>query len=239
MKKSNIILLATFGLAFTWTLFVGGLGAAAINNFLQGHFSTYVFTSDEHKMVDIPSSLATIKELRIVDNRSAIIILRTGTKFSVDCMRRNRSYIKVTNQNGIATIQVEKLPNKSDLIKVTIPELVKITTDNLYDLALIGVVQNNLRLCCRQTQIIDIDSCKIRRVKFDFPGITHKNNVIINETNRFDSLSVFMDGYGSLRMGCVAKSQNLLQVSPKVEINARQEIYKQLTISSILKADHK
>ena len=230
MKKSNIILLVIFIMTFTWTLILGWLGANAINGHKQGNTPSYVFTSDEHKMVDMPSSPVNIRELRIVDNRSAIMILRTGTKFSVDCMRRDRSYIKVSNQNGIVTIQVDQLPNKSDVIKVTIPELVKITTDNLYDLALIGVVQNNLHLCCRQTQIIDIDSCKIRRVKFDFPGITHKNNVMINETNRFDSLSVFMDGYGSLRMGCIAKSQNLLQVSPKVEINARQEIYKQLTI---------
>ena len=230
MKKSTIILLTTFILALTWTLIVGGLGAAAIITFRQGHISSYVFTSDEHKMLDIPSSPSSIRELRIIDNKSSIMILRTGTKFSVDCMRRDRNSIKVSNQNGIITIRVENLPSQGDEIRVSIPELEKIYCDSLYELVLNGVVQTNLSVCCTQTQIVDIDSCKIGKIRFDFPGKNQKNNVMINETNRFDSLSVSMDGYGSLRMGCAAKSQNLFQVSPKVEIRASQEIFKQLTI---------
>ncbi|MFZ4522276.1 MAG: GIN domain-containing protein [Bacteroidales bacterium] len=234
MKKSNIILLITFGLAFTWTLIVGGLGAAAINSFRQGHNSTYVFTSDEHSQVVIRPSSAPIKELRITGDRSVLIILKTGPEFTVDCMRHDKNYITVINQDGIATIRVEKLPTQGAQMQVTIPELVKVSVDSVFELVINGIAQNNLSVQCRQSQVVDINGCKIRRLTLDFPDKLQKNNVMINESNRFDSLSVSMAGYGTLRLGCMAKSQNLMQVSPKVEIHTRQEIYKHLTFHSNL-----
>jgi len=114
MKKSNILIISAFFLAFIWIVLIGCLGASAIKNHLQGKDPYFATTHQQYLESMKKNFPAPVSELCISGEGTAILNILPGNELTVLAHPKTWNCIYTDLKNGKSMISFKKLLDYKD-----------------------------------------------------------------------------------------------------------------------------
>jgi hypothetical protein len=229
MKKSNILLISAFVLAFFWTLLIGWFAASAINNYLQGKDPYFARTHSQYLESKKKSFPIPVNELCISGEGTAIITIVPGKELTILSEPRIWNYVYTDLKNGKSMISFKKLLEYNDPVTITIPEIPSFSLDNFSEVTMKGLNQKEIHIQCKRVLSFTSGSCKIGTLSLDFPRTRDQQDIYIDKSNQIDTLIASVRGSGRIRLETTGKLKNQLSLSDSIKVEASYDLMKKLS----------
>jgi len=228
MKKSNILLLSAFFLAFFWTLLIGWFAASAINNFLQG--KDPYFARTHHQYMESKKRIfpLPVSELCISGDGATIITILPGKELAVLSEPRIWNCVYTDMKNGKSMISLTKQIEYNDPVTITLPEIPSLSLYNFSEVTIKGLEQKEIHFQCKQVNSFTFSSCKIATLSLDFPRTRDQQDINIDKSNQIDNFIASVQGSGKIRLETAGHLKNHLSLSDSIKIEASFDLMKRL-----------
>jgi hypothetical protein len=233
MKKSNILLVSAFFLAFTWIILIGCLAASEIKNHLQGKEPCFARTHQQYlesrkKIFPVP-----VSELCISVEGMAVITILAGKELTVLAHPKTWNCIYTDLKNGKSMIIFKRLMEYNDPITITIPEIPSLSLDNFSEVNVKGLDRKEIHFQCKQVGSFTASSCKITTLSLEFPGNKDHQDIYIDKSNEIGTLIASVKGSGKIRLETIGQLTNQISLSDSVHIEATYDMMKQLSMGQV------
>jgi len=229
MKKSNIILIFAFGVAFIWTVLIGLFAASAINNDIQGKESFFARSHTRYLDVHKRTFPMPANELLISGDGKISFTILPGKELTVLSNPKEWNCEYIILKNGQSLMRFKLLNEYDDKVVITLPVIPIVTIDNCSQVTIDNLNQKSIKYICKQVVSLTAVRCITEKLNLDFPGKNDFNQIMIDHSNFFDTLVASIKGFGTLHLQ-TAGIQNQLFLSNSINVEATSDILRKLNL---------
>jgi hypothetical protein len=230
MKKSNIVLTIAATIGLIWTILICWFCADSINRYRDG--KELIFARSHKQYLESQKKFfpITSKEIVISGDGTTIIDISQGKELSVIANQKVISCTWSDLGNERSKITLGKLYDYNETVRITIPGINTLSIDNCAEVRINSFNRKDLHIICGRVYSFSIDSCRIGSLNFDISRNQPDAEIWVKENNRIDTLFAYIQGAYRLKLDTVGKSKNQLRVSDSVQIIAKGNLYKYLSV---------
>lgn len=229
MKKSNIILISAFGVAFIWTVLIGLFAASAINSDIQGKESAFARSHTRYLDVHKKTFPKPTNELQISGDGKISFTILPGKELTVLSNPKEWNCEYTVLKNGQSLIRFKQLDEYDDKVIITLPVIPAVSIDNCSQVTIDDLNQKAISYNCKRVVSFTAVRCITGKLNLDFPGKKDFSQITIDHSNFIDTLVTSIKGFGTLHLQ-TAGIQNKLSLSDSIRVEATSDILKKLNL---------
>jgi hypothetical protein len=242
MKKSNIVLVVAIITACVWTLLIFWLCAASIDRYREGKELIFTksykqYLENQKQTFQTPSN-----ELIISGDGTTSLEITHSKELSVIANKKLLTCTWSDLKNGISKISLWSLYDHKDYyewVQIRLPEIRMLTVDNCAEVRIKDFNRKNLNITCDRVYTFSIDSCRIGSLNLDISRNQPDAEILVKKDNKIDTLIACIQGSYRLKLDTIGKIKNHLRVSDSVQIIARGNLYKNLSVEHAFRQEIK
>jgi len=228
MKKSNILLVSTIGLAVCWTILIGWFASYAINNYLKGKDPYFARTHRQFLESSKKTFPMPVNELSVSGEGAAIITILPGNELCVLANPKFTGCAYSDLKNGKALISLKNLMEYNDPVTIKLTGIPSLSLDGFSEVSIKGLDLKEIQIHCTGAGSFILDSCRIGTLHLDFPCSRDQLDIRIDRSNSILNFIASARGSGKLRMETAGQCKNQIILSDSIKIEATYDLMKKL-----------